>query len=85
MPLEAIVLLFIAGWAVYNAYKNEKLGAALLVGVAVLGVLYLLLDHDESAEVAPKPTSSTAVPTQTSATPEAAPSKTTQEESSGTR
>ncbi|GAA1500362.1 hypothetical protein [Streptomyces bangladeshensis] len=43
MTLTAIVVLLVGGIATYAAYKDEKEGAALLVGVAVIGLLYLLL------------------------------------------
>ncbi|WP_329583295.1 hypothetical protein [Streptomyces sp. NBC_01361] len=50
MPLEAIVALALAAVAAVAAYRNEKLGAALLVGVGVLTVLYLLLGAQDTVE-----------------------------------
>lgn len=55
MSLAALVTLALAGTAAFLAYRNEKLGAAILVGVAVLTALYLLLgaapDTDGGSEV----------------------------------
>jgi hypothetical protein len=42
MTLFAIVVLALAGVGVYIAYKNPKLGAALLVGVAIITVLWMI-------------------------------------------
>ncbi|MFF4902850.1 hypothetical protein [Streptomyces sp. NPDC001068] len=41
--LSAIVVTAIAAAAVYIAYNNEKLGGAILVGVAIATLLYTLL------------------------------------------
>ncbi|MFD9496861.1 hypothetical protein ACFWA1_35905 [Streptomyces sp. NPDC060005] len=42
--------------ASYAVYKNEKAGAALLVGVGIIGVLYLLLGPvPGTAEQGPQP------------------------------
>lgn len=49
ISLAAIVLLLIGGVTVYIAYRDEKLGAALLVAVGAVTVLVLLLG-------APRPT-----------------------------
>ena len=42
MTLFAIVVLALAGVGVYLAYKNPKLGGAILVGVAIITVLWLI-------------------------------------------
>jgi hypothetical protein len=67
MPLAAIVTLALAGTAAVLAYRDEKLGAAILVGAAVLTALYLLLgaapDADGGSEM-PVP-----LTTRTSSTP----------------
>ncbi|MFC7912110.1 hypothetical protein [Streptomyces nigra] len=41
--LSAIVVAAIGLAAVYIAYRNEKLGGAVLVGAAVVTLLYTLL------------------------------------------
>ncbi len=48
MTLFSIVVLSLAGVGVYLAYKNPTLGAALLVGVAIITVLWLI-GRDTSA------------------------------------
>lgn len=45
IDLTAIVLLTLGGLAVYLAYQDEKLGAAILVGGGVITVIYLLLSQ----------------------------------------
>ncbi|MFF9803002.1 hypothetical protein ACF1G3_37120 [Streptomyces rochei] len=42
MTLFAIVVLALAGVGVYLAYKNPKLGGAILVGVAIITVFWLI-------------------------------------------
>lgn len=42
MTLFAIVVLALAGVGVYLAYKNPQLGGALLVGIAIVTVLWLI-------------------------------------------
>jgi hypothetical protein len=68
MSLTAIVALALAGAAVILAYRDEKLGAALMTGAAVLAALYLLLGTQDAAwdVPAPVPTVSTAASAQTS-------------------
>ncbi|MFI8093984.1 hypothetical protein ACIF9R_37740 [Streptomyces sp. NPDC086080] len=41
--LNVLVLAAVGLGAVYVAYRNEKLGAALMVGTTVVTVLYVLL------------------------------------------
>jgi hypothetical protein len=43
ISLTAIVLLTVGGIATYVAYANPVLGAAILVGVGVIGLLHLLI------------------------------------------
>lgn len=43
IDLTAIVLLTLGGVSVYIAYRNPELGAAILVGVGVVGLLYVLI------------------------------------------
>lgn len=50
MPLAALVTLALAATAAFLAYRNEKLGAALVVGAAVLTALYLLLGAAPDAD-----------------------------------
>lgn len=44
MTLFAIVVLALAGVGVYLAYTNPRLGGAILVGVAIITVLWLIGD-----------------------------------------
>lgn len=61
MTLTAIVVLLVGGIATYAAFKDEKKGAAILVGVAVIGLLYLLLGPVPATPVqAPDPSPTTA-------------------------
>lgn len=46
MTLFVVVALALAGVGVYCAYKDPKLGAALLVGIAILTVLWLVVERD---------------------------------------
>ncbi|MET9966529.1 hypothetical protein ABZZ80_11615 [Streptomyces sp. NPDC006356] len=41
--LNVIVLAIAGGLAVYVAYRDERLGAALVVGASVVTLLYMLL------------------------------------------
>lgn len=43
MDLRAIVLLMLGGVIIYVSYKNEALGAAIAVGVAVVGLAIVLM------------------------------------------
>lgn len=46
LDLAAIVLLFAGGVSVYVAYRDPRMGAAILVGVGVIGLLYMLLKKE---------------------------------------
>jgi len=48
LDLAAIVLLLVGGIAVYIAYRDPRMGAAILVGVGVVGLLYMLLAKGKS-------------------------------------
>ncbi|MBJ6613920.1 hypothetical protein ACFT8V_33330 [Streptomyces griseoincarnatus] len=50
IDLDTIVVLTLAGVAVYLAYKKPDLGGALLVGIAVITLLVLLLDGDQEKD-----------------------------------
>ncbi|MFD5588831.1 hypothetical protein ACFWII_34125 [Streptomyces sp. NPDC127063] len=67
MTLTLIVVLTLGGLGVYIAYRNPQLGAALLVGLAVITTLYVILEKDPSAFKTDSPPSST--PTQVSSGP----------------
>ncbi|MFD7681026.1 hypothetical protein [Streptomyces sp. NPDC060187] len=72
MTITVIVVLLVGGLASYAVYKNEKAGAALLVGVAVIGVLYLLLGPvPGTTEQGPKPVPAPTAPGTVSPSPEA--------------
>lgn len=43
LDLAALVLLLIGGIATYVAYRDPRLGEALLVGAGAVTLLYLLL------------------------------------------
>ncbi|MFC7830949.1 hypothetical protein [Streptomyces sp. NPDC057375] len=58
--LPFIVALTLAGLGVYIAYRNQALGAAILVWVGILGVLYVILATDPAVFPAETPPSSTA-------------------------
>lgn len=58
MTLLLIVALALAGAGVYCAYRNPRLGAAMLVGLGIVTVLYLVWEKDPSvfpANVPPAP------------------------------
>ncbi|MGW9595419.1 hypothetical protein ACWHLZ_34610 [Streptomyces chartreusis] len=60
--LALIVVLTLGGVGVYVAYRNPKLGGALLVGLAIVTTLYVVLEKDSSAfptNEPPPPTTST--------------------------
>ncbi|MFF3313007.1 hypothetical protein [Streptomyces sp. NPDC002952] len=60
MPLTLVVGLMLGGIVVYAAYRDQKLGAALAVGVAVVGLFYIVIEKEQSAAspqtVSPSPT-----------------------------
>ncbi|MFF1604821.1 hypothetical protein ACFVYV_46880 [Streptomyces mirabilis] len=64
MSLFAIVALSLAGLGVYCAYKNPKLGAAILVGTAILTAFYLVVEKDQTSSPfqAPPPATSSSAP-----------------------
>ncbi|MFF0042038.1 hypothetical protein ACFYRG_38430 [Streptomyces mirabilis] len=67
MMLMLIVGLSLGGAAVYAAYRNQKLGAAIVVGLTVVTVFFLLMDRDPSAAmpqtVAPSAPTASLMPT----------------------
>ncbi|MFF4542476.1 hypothetical protein [Streptomyces aureus] len=73
--LTLLVGLAFGGAAVYAAYRDQKLGAAIVVGLTVVTVFFLLMDRDPSAAtpqtVAPSEPAAPLVPT--SAPPSTAP------------
>lgn len=46
MSLLLIFALVLAGVGVYMSYRDPKLGAAILVGLAIITVLYLIWEKD---------------------------------------
>ncbi|WP_406126880.1 hypothetical protein [Streptomyces sp. NBC_00989] len=63
MSLTTIVILALVTTSVVLAYRDEKLGAALVTGCAVLAALYALLGAPTAGAAAPQspaPTSVTA-------------------------
>ncbi|MFJ9662874.1 hypothetical protein ACIRPR_33605 [Streptomyces griseoflavus] len=58
--LPLIVVLALSGVGVYAAYRNPKLGAALLVGIGILTGLYIVLEKDPGMFPTDGPPSSTA-------------------------
>ncbi|MFD8621713.1 hypothetical protein [Streptomyces sp. NPDC059513] len=66
MMLMLVVALALGGAAVYAAYRNEKLGPAIVVGLTAVTVFFLIMEKDPS--VMPQPVApSTLVPTPTPA------------------
>jgi hypothetical protein len=59
MTLALIVALALGGLGVYVAYQNPKLGAALLVGLGIVTVLYLVMEKDPSVFEMDNPVPST--------------------------
>ncbi|MFE2670712.1 hypothetical protein [Streptomyces mirabilis] len=75
MMLMLIVGLTLGGAAVYAAYRDQKLGAAMVVGLTVVTVFFLLMDRDPSAAMPQTvaPSAPTAPPLSTPAPPSTAP------------
>lgn len=48
MTLLLVVALALAGGGVYIAYRNPRMGAAILVGLGILTALYLVWEKDPS-------------------------------------
>ncbi|MFF2132887.1 hypothetical protein ACFVW1_47680 [Streptomyces olivochromogenes] len=73
MMLMLIVGLSLGGAAVYAAYRDQKLGAAIVVGLTVVTVFFLLMDRDPSAAmpqtVAPSAPTAPLMPAPSSAAP----------------
>lgn len=63
MMLTLIVGLALGGAAVYAAYRDQKLGAAIVVGLTVVTVFLLLMDKDPSAAMPQPVAPSTPTPT----------------------
>ncbi|MDX3516117.1 hypothetical protein PV755_45730 [Streptomyces caniscabiei] len=62
MTLLLIVALMLGGIGVYIAYRNPKLGAAILVGLGIVTVLYIIWEKDPTVfqtDVPPSPVVST--------------------------
>jgi hypothetical protein len=66
VTLPLIVALALGGAGVYIAYRNPKLGAAILVGLAVIGTLYLVWEKDPSVFQTDMPPVSPTLPVQAS-------------------
>ncbi len=64
MTLPLIVALALAGVGVYIAYRNPRMGAAILVGLGIVTVLYLVWDKDPSVFQTGVPPVSSTAPTQ---------------------
>ena len=62
--LFLIVAITLGGLGVYLTYRDPKLGTPLLVGAAIVTVLYLVWDHDQSRTSTDVPPASSAVPGQ---------------------
>ncbi|MFE2823467.1 hypothetical protein [Streptomyces sp. NPDC059271] len=69
MALTLVVGLMLGGIVVYAAYRDQKLGAALAVGVAVVGLFYVVIEREQPAAppqtVPPASSVSTPVPVPT--------------------
>lgn len=64
MSLLLVVALALGGVGVYIAYRDPKLGAAILVGLGVITVLYLIWRNDPSLSQTVSPTKSSPNTTQ---------------------
>ncbi|WP_329332683.1 hypothetical protein OG252_51950 [Streptomyces sp. NBC_01352] len=64
MTLPLIVALALGGVGVYIAYRNPRLGAAILVGLGIVTVLYLIWDKDPSVFQTTVPSTVSTAPTQ---------------------
>ncbi|GAB2966106.1 hypothetical protein GCM10027075_77360 [Streptomyces heilongjiangensis] len=75
MTLPLIVALVLGGLGVYVAYRNPKLGGALLVGLGIITVLYIIWEKDPTVFQTGNPPSSTAPaePSTPASTPAPAP------------
>ncbi|MFI1245027.1 hypothetical protein [Enterococcus casseliflavus] len=62
MTVFGIVALSLAGLGIYLAYKNPKLGAAIVVGTAIVTALWLITDQDSSSADPHQPVPSTTSP-----------------------
>lgn len=65
MILPLVVALALGGVGVYIAYRNPRLGAAILVGLGIVTVLYLIWEKDPSVFQTGVPSVSTSAPVQT--------------------
>ncbi|WP_146232351.1 hypothetical protein WJ438_40830 (plasmid) [Streptomyces sp. GD-15H] len=61
--LTLLVGLAFGGAAVYAAYRDQKLGAAIVVGLTVVTVFFLLIEKDPSAATPQTVAPSTLMPT----------------------
>jgi hypothetical protein len=64
--LFLIVALVLGGLGVYVTYRDPKWGTPILVGVAIITVLYIVWDHDPSGTSTDVQPTSPAVPGQPS-------------------
>ncbi|WSB58621.1 hypothetical protein OIE90_33540 (plasmid) [Streptomyces cellulosae] len=66
MTLALIVALVLGGVGVHIAYRDPKLGAAILVGLAIVGTLYIVWEKDPSVFETGVPPASPSPPVQVS-------------------
>ncbi|MFD7283483.1 hypothetical protein ACFV80_42475 [Streptomyces sp. NPDC059862] len=64
MTLPLIVALALGAAGVYIAYRNPQLGAAILVGLGIVTVLYVVWEKDPSVFQTGVPPASATVPAQ---------------------
>lgn len=64
MTLALIVALVLGGVGVYMAYRDPKLGSAILVGLAIVGTLYVVWEKDPSVFETDVPPASPSLPVQ---------------------